>query len=811
VEASTENIITKRIEEEMKESYLDYAMSVIVSRAIPDVRDGLKPVQRRILMAMHDLNLRSNKGYRKSSKVTGDTFGNYHPHEGGTYESLVRMAQSFSLRYPLVDGQGNFGSVDGDPPAASRYTEARMAAFAEELLRDIDKDTVDFVPNYDNTRFEPSILPSRAPNLLVNGSPGIAVGMATNIPPQNLREVVDGVCAVIDDPEIESSDLCQIVQGPDFPTGGLILGRSGIRQAYTTGRGKVTVRARVAFEEEADGRDTIVITELPYQVNKAKLVQDVAKLVQDKRIEGVGIPRDESDRQGMRVVIPVKRGHDRDIALNTLYKHSQLQTSFGIIMLALVNGRPRILSLREMLDAFIAHRLEVTQRATTYDLKKAQARDHIVQGLLVALAHLDEVIELIRSSDSPDEANQELQRRYDLSPEQAKAILEMQLQRLTGLERDKLQKEHEELLAEIERLQNILASREKMLDIIKGELREIAKKYGDDRRTDIVMDSAELDIEDLISDEEMLITLTSAGYVKRMPTDLYRTQGRGGKGIRAMDTKTDDFVEHMFLASTHDYLLFITDTGRVHWLKVYQIPAGMRQSKGKAIVNLLQLQSGERVVQSIAVREFLEDRFLVMATAKGFVKKTSMDAYSNPRRDGINGMVLKGDDKVVGVLETDGTAELMLVTSGGKCIRFQESQVRPMGRVTAGVKGIKLTKGAAVVGMVEVNEEASLLTVCERGYGKRTPFSAYRAQNRGGSGVIDIRTTERNGQVMGIASVLDEDELMVLTAQGKLIRLAADTVSKIGRNTNGVKVIGLSDGDRATTLGLVPQTDTVAE
>jgi len=811
VEESTERIIIKRIEDEMKESYLDYAMSVIVSRAIPDVRDGLKPVQRRILMAMHDLNLRSNKGYRKSSKVTGDTFGNYHPHEGGTYESLVRMAQEFSLRYPLVDGQGNFGSVDGDPPAASRYTEARMTAFSEELLRDIEKDTVDFVPNYDNTRLEPTVLPSRGPNLIVNGAPGIAVGMATNIPPQNLNEVVEGLCAIIDRPEIESLELFQIVQGPDFPTGGVIVGRSGIKEAYATGRGKVTVRAQVVFEEDADGREMIVVTEIPYQVNKSRLIQDIAHLIQNKRIEGIHIPRDESDRQGMRIVIPIKRGYDKDIALNTLYKHTHLQTSFGIIMLALVNGRPRILCLREMLDAFIDHRLEVIQRSTNFDLKKAQARAHIVQGLLTALAHLDEVIELIRSSDSPEEARNALQARYGLSLEQSKAILEMQLQRLTGLEREKLQTEFDELMVEIKRLQKILSSKEEMLEIIKTDLREISKKYGDKRRTQIVMDSAELDIEDLIADEEMLVTLSSAGYIKRMPVDLYKTQGRGGKGILAMDTKEDDFVEHMFLASTHDYVLFVTDRGRIHWLKVYEIPSGMRQSKGKAIVNLIHLQTGERVVQSIAVRDFHADRFLVMATAKGIVKKTSMDAYSNPRRDGINGMILREHDEVVGVLETDGNQELMLATAGGMCIRFKEQQVRTTGRVTGGVKGIGLADQDIVVGMVIVNEEASLLSVCEKGYGKRTSFLAYRTQYRGGRGLIDIKTIERNGKVIGICSVEEEDEVMVLTAHGKLIRVAADTVSKIGRNTGGVRVIALSEGDRATTLGLVAKTETVAK
>jgi DNA gyrase subunit A len=818
------------IEDEMKRSYMDYAMSVIIGRALPDVRDGLKPVHRRCLFAMHDMGNDWNKPYKKSARVVGDVIGKYHPHgDTAAYDTIVRMAQDFSLRYPLVDGQGNFGSVDGDSPAAMRYTEVRLTQLAHELLADIDKETVEMGPNYDDSLKEPLVLPSRFPNLLVNGSSGIAVGMATNIPPHNLVEVIDGIIAVIGNPGITFEELHAIIPGPDFPTGGFIYGREGILQAYRTGRGIIQMRARAMIEtQKKTERQSIIITEIPYQVNKARLVEKIAELVREKRIEGISDLRDESDRDGMRIVIELKRDENPQVMLNQLYKHTQMQSSFGIINLAIVDNRPRVLTLRETIYYFIDHRREIVTRRTIFDLKKAEARAHILEGLKIALDWLDSVIELIRASGTPAEAKQGLMEglfsdaewlkklaiplpsnvaEYELpvrlSDLQAQAILEMRLHRLTGLERDKIVQEYLEILKYIARLKEILASEIEILNIITGELRELKAKFGDERRTEIVGQTAEISLEDTIVEEDMVVTISHSGYIKRNAVTLYRAQRRGGKGKTGMKTKEEDFVEHLFIASSKDYMLFFTDAGKVFWLKVYEIPEGGRATRGKAIVNLLNLSPNENISAILPVKEFTDDRFIMMATRLGVVKKTPLLEYSHPRTGGIIAVNLDEGDKLIAVALTDGKQDVLLASKNGKSIRFREEDARPMGRVTRGVRGMSLEDDDVVIGMAIVNEQftsSTLFTVTENGFGKRTELVEYRRQSRGGKGVITIKTTERNGCVVDIKQVTDENDLMLITDQGKIIRMPISGFSVIGRNTQGVRLMVTEEDERIVAV-----------
>ena len=792
------------IEDEMRRSYLDYAMSVIIGRALPDIRDGLKPVHRRVLYAMHDMGLAWNRAYRKAARVVGDTLGKFHPHgDAPVYEALVRMAQEFSLRYPLVAGQGNFGSIDGDPPAAMRYTEVRLAKIAHEMLADIDRDTVDFVPNYDETQEEPTILPARLPNLLVNGSSGIAVGMATNIPPHNLTEVVDGLMRVLDDPAVESADLLRIIKGPDFPTRGYIYGTAGIREAYQTGRGIITMRARAHTEKLRGGREAIVVTELPYQVNKAALIQKIAELSRERKLDGLSEIRDESDRHGIRIVIELGRGEMAQIVLNQLYKHTAMQSTFGVIMLALVGRRPQVVTLREMLSHFIEFRREVVLRRTRYDLARAEERAHILEGLRKAIENLDLVIRLIRTAASVEAAREALMTRLRLSEIQAKAILDMRLQRLTQLEREKIVLEHTEVLQEIERLRAILGSDLLVRQIIKEELTALRQEYGDERRTEIVEESVELTLEDLIADEEMVVTVTRSGYIKRTAIEAYRSQRRGGKGVQGMETKEEDVVEDVYIASTHSYLLFFTSDGKVHWLKVHELPEAKRDARGKAIVNLLHLAEGERVAATLAVRDFAAGGYVFFATRQGKVKKTELGAYSRPQRGGIRAIALEEGDAVIAVRQTDGQREVLLETRQGIAIRFAEDEARPLGRVAAGVKGIDLEEGDAVIAAEVVREGAAILTVTERGYGKQTPLDEYRLQARGGKGILDIKTGGRNGLVVGMAQVQTGDDILLVTTKGKLIRFHADDVSSQGRNTWGVRVIDLDADDRVVSLARV--------
>ena len=817
------------IEDEMKRSYMDYAMSVIIGRALPDVRDGLKPVHRRCLYAMYDMGNEWNKPYKKSARVVGDVIGKYHPHgDTAAYDTIVRMAQDFSLRYPLVDGQGNFGSVDGDSPAAMRYTEVRMAQLAHELLADIDKETVEMGPNYDDSLKEPLVLPSKFPNLLVNGSSGIAVGMATNIPPHNLREVVDGIIATIQNPALTFEELLTHVPGPDFPTGGFIYGREGILQAYRTGRGIIQMRARAMIEtQKKTERQSIVVTEIPYQVNKARLVEKIAELVREKKIEGIADLRDESDRDGMRIVIELKRDENPQVMLNQLYKQTQMQSSFGIINLAIVNNRPKVLTLRETIGHFIDHRREIVTRRTIFDLKKAEARAHILEGLKIALDWLDSVIELIRASANPAEAKEGLMaglfsdegwlkklglplpasaaeyvRPVRLSDLQAQAILDMRLHRLTGLERDKILGEYQEILKYIARLKEILASETEILNIIVGELRELKEKFGDDRRTEIVSQTAEISLEDTIVEEDMVVTISHTGYIKRSAVSLYRAQRRGGKGKTGMKTKEEDFVEQLFIASTKDYLMFFTDAGRVYWLKVYEIPEGGRATRGKAIVNLLNLSAGEKISAILAVKEFSEDKFIMMATRQGVVKKTPLVEYSNIRSGGIIAVNLDEGDKLITVALTDGKQDVLLASKNGKSIRFREEDARPMGRVTRGVRGMTLEDDDVVIGMEIVNDMtgSTLFTVTENGFGKRTELTEYRRQSRGGKGVITIKTTERNGCVVDIKQVTDENDLMLITDQGKIIRMPVAGFSVIGRNTQGVRLMVTEESERIVAV-----------
>ncbi len=795
------------IEEEMKGSYLDYAMSVIIGRALPEVRDGLKPVQRRILYAMFREGLLPGRKYSKSAGVVGEVLKKYHPHgDTAVYDAMVRLAQDFNMRYPLVDGQGNFGSVDGDPAAAYRYTEARLAAIAEELLADIDKNTVDFIPNFDETTEEPVVLPSRVPNLIVNGSSGIAVGMATNIPPHNLGEIIDGLITLVDNPDATLKDLMSHIKGPDFPTGGIIHGTDGIIQAYNEGKGLIKVRAKARIEREHRGGENIIVTELPYQVNKARLIEKIAELVREKTIEGISELRDESDRDGIRVVLELKRGEIAQVILNNLYKHTQMETTFGIIMLALVNRQPRIMPLKRLLALFLQHRRDIVLRRTRFELRKAEERAHILEGLKIALDYLDEIIALIRKSKTPEEARNALMRDYPLTEIQAQAILDMKLQRLTGLEREKIVKEYTETLKEIERLKAILGNDALVLQIIKDELLEIRNKFADERKTEITPETKEITIEDLITDEEMVITLSHQGYIKRNPLSAYRSQRRGGKGSIGMETKEEDFVNELFIGATHDYMLFFSNLGRLYWLKTYQIPEAGRAAKGKALVNLLTLSEGERITTALPVRDFKEG-FLVMFTKNGIVKKTALEEYSNPRGKGIIGVTLEDGDELIAVRKTDGKSDLIIGTKNGLSIRFNEEDVRDMGRTAKGVKGIKLMKGDVVVSAEVAEEKKVILTVTEKGQGKRSKIEDYPVQNRGGKGVISIKITEKGGKAVGLMQVKDEDEVVIITSSGKLIRTLAGNISLHGRNTQGVKLMDVEGDDKIVSIGKVAEKD----
>lgn len=824
------------IEDEMKQSYLDYAMSVIVGRALPDVRDGLKPVHRRVLYAMRELGNSWNSPYKKSARIVGDVIGKYHPHgDVAVYDTMVRMAQPFAMRYMLIDGQGNFGSVDGDPPAAMRYTEVRMAKIAHEMLTDLDKETVDFIPNYDESESEPAVLPTRFPALLVNGSSGIAVGMATNIPPHNLTEILNACIAIIDEPTITTRELMQYVPGPDFPTAGLINGANGIAEAYETGRGRVYMRARAEIESnEATGQQSIIVNELPYQVNKARLLEKIAELVKEKKLDGISALRDESDKDGMRMVIVLKRGEVPEVILNNLYQQTQMQTVFGINMVAIVDGQPRTLGLKPILEAFIRHRREVVTRRSIFDLRKARERAHILEGLATALANIDEVIELIKASASPAEAREALlaqgwrsemilemlgaagaeasrpenleaayglvDEKYYLSPVQAQAILDMRLHRLTGLEQDKILQEYREVLDQIRDLLAILSDPDNLMAVIRAELVEVNEEYGDARRTEILDVHLDLTLEDLITEEEMVVTLSHAGYAKTQQLDTYQAQRRGGKGKTATSMKDEDFIEHLFIANTHDTLLCFSSTGQVYWKKVYELPQGGRMARGKPIVNLLPLEEGERINAVLPIREFEADKFIFMATASGTVKKTPLVDYSRPRANGIIAVDLKEGDKLVGVALTDGESDVMLFSSNGKVIRFSETDVRSMGRVSRGVRGMRLADGEQIISLIIAQQEGAILTATEFGYGKRTVLDEYRVQGRGGQGIISIQTSARNGQVVGAVQVCDEDQIMLITDGGTLVRTPVKDVSLVGRNTQGVRLINLSNDEKLVGL-----------
>ena len=825
------------LEEEMKQSYLDYAMSVIVGRALPDVRDGLKPVHRRVLYAMRELGNDYNKPYKKSARIVGDVIGKYHPHgDVAVYDTIVRMAQPFSMRYVLVDGQGNFGSVDGDAPAAMRYTEVRMAKIAHEMLADIDKETVDFVPNYDESEQEPTVLPTRVPNLLVNGSSGIAVGMATNIPPHNLGEVIAACVALIDDPGISIQELIKHLPGPDFPTGGVINGARGIHEAYFTGRGRVFMRAKSHVEGGEGAKQSIIVTELPYMVNKAKLLERIAELVKDKKLEGITELRDESDKDGMRMLIELRRGENADVMLNNLYQHTTMQSVFGINMVALVDNQPRLLNLKQVLEAFVRHRREVVTRRTLFELRKARERAHVLEGLAVALGNIDAMIELIKKSPGPAEAKTALMGRdwqpgvvtemlkrvgaeasrpedlaaefglrngkYRLSETQAQAILDLKLQRLTALEQDKIVTEFQELLKQIGELRTILASPEKLLTVIRTELMALREQYGDARRTQIISDQEDLTVEDLIEEENVVVTLSHAGYAKSQPVSAYRAQRRGGRGRSAAAVKDEDFIDHLFVASSHDTVLCFSSIGKVYWLKVYQFPQAGRGARGKPIVNLLPLSEGERITTVLPVRDYAADKYVFMATRHGTVKKTSLDNFSRPRASGIIAVELNAGDELVGVAITDGQRDVLLFASNGKAIRFREVDVRAMGRNAAGVRGIQLAKGERLIGLVMVGE-GDILTATEHGYGKRTPVAEYPVQGRGGQGVISIQTSERNGRVVGAIQATPDAEIMLISSRGTLVRTPASDVSVIGRNTQGVRLIRLDEGEQLVGIDLI--------
>ncbi|MEW6243834.1 MAG: DNA gyrase subunit A [Bacillota bacterium] len=800
-------ILNVDIYDEMTRSYMDYAMSVIVSRALPDVRDGLKPVHRRILWAMHELGMGPDKPHKKSARVVGEVLGKYHPHgDMPVYDAVVRLVQDFSSRYPLIDGHGNFGSVDGDAPAAMRYTEVRLAKIATQILRDIDKETVDFTPNFDETLEEPVVLPSRFPNLMVNGSSGIAVGMATSIPPHNLPEVIDAIKALIDNPELSVTDLMHYIKGPDFPTGGLILGKDGIRCAYETGKGIITMRAVAAIDTTKTGKNRIVVTELPFQANKAKLIEHIAELVRDKKIEGVSDLRDETDRTGLRIVIEVKKDANALVLLNQLYRHTPMQQNFSIIMLALVNGQPRILNLKSILSHYIDYQKDIIVRRTKYELAKAEARAHILEGLLIALANLDRVIKLIRSSSTVDEARDRLMSEFKLSEKQAQAILDMRLQRLTALEREKIDTEHKELLKSIEYLKAVLASEKMVLNIIKHELSEIQEKFGDRRRTRIVQDTAELDSEDLIADEDVVVALTHNGYIKRSPVTAYRSQKRGGRGSTGIHTRAEDFVEHLFITTAHHNMLFFTNKGKVYRIKAHEIPEMGRQAKGTAVVNLLPLDAGEGVTAVIPVRDFNAAEYLVMATARGLVKKTRLEEYHSSRKFGLVAIDLLEDDELIGVKLTDGNSEIMLITEDAQCIRFHESEVRPMGRNARGVTGIRLSEGDRVVAMEIAQEGAELLTLSRDGYGKRTPVSEYRPTSRSGKGIKTMDLTRRgraDTKIAGAKVVKNGDEVMIISAAGYIIRTAVEDIRTAGRGTKGVLTMKLEEGDSVVSMAQV--------
>jgi len=815
------NRIPVNIEDEMKRSYMDYAMSVIIGRALPDIRDGLKPAHRRVLYGMKAMGLSATRGYRKCAKIVGEVMGNYHPHgDASIYDTLVRMAQDFNMRYVLTDGQGNFGSIDGDPPAAMRYTEARLDALSDEMMADLDKETVDFVPNYDETTEEPTVLPAPFPNLLVNGSTGIAVGMATNVPPHNMREVIDAAIWTIESAQSDEPPtlpekqrkLLELVPGPDFPTGGYIVGRQGIQHAYLTGRGAVIMRARAEIEVNKKGdRSSIVIDAIPYQVNKARLIERIAELVREKTIEGISDIRDESDRDGMRIVIDLKRGEVGDVILNNLYKHTALQSSFGIIMLAIVGGRPKVLSLVELIDNFVEFRREVVRRRTEFELRKAEARRHILEGLKIAIDHLDAVISLIRAAKNPAEAREGLMAQFSLSQLQAQAILDMQLQRLTGLERQKILDELAELLKLIERLLAILSSEKLLMQIIIDELRAVRDKHGDDRRTQILAEEGEFRIEDLIAEEDMAITVSNTGYIKRTAITNYRNQRRGGKGRIGMRTREEDFVSHLFVASTHAYIMIFSDRGRAYWLKVHEIPDVGPDGRGKAIANLVSMEEGERIAALLTVKEFEADKFVVMGTRRGIVKKTELSAFSNPRAGGIIAMGVEEGDSVIDAQVSDGNGEVFIGTRDGMSIRFAETDVRPMGRSAYGVRGISLREGDEVVAMEVLRPGGTMLTVTERGYGKRTELEEYRVQSRGGIGIINIQTSDRNGKVVGITHVTDDDELMLITQQGKILRMASKGIRTIGRATQGVRLIDIEGDDRAVSIARLAEKDDEAE
>ena len=806
MEFGQDKVVPVNLSEVMSTSYIDYAMSVIVARALPDVRDGLKPVHRRILYAMQEAGMGANKPYKKSARIVGEVLGKYHPHgDTSVYNAIVRMAQDFSIRYPLADGHGNFGSVDGDSAAAMRYTEVRMSKIAELMLQDIDKDTVDFVPNYDESLKEPSVLPSKFPQLLVNGSSGIAVGMATNIPPHNMREVIDGVLMLIDNPDTTVDELMTVIKGPDFPTGGQILGLEGVRSAYRTGRGVVPMRAEAHIETMSSGKAQIIVTELPYQVNKARLVEKIAELVRDKTIEGITALRDESDRSGMRIVMELRRDANANVILNQLYKHTQMQDSFGVIMLALVDGRPRVLNLKEVLHYYLAHQEDVITRRTKYELAKAEARAHILEGLTIALDHLDAVITTIRSSRTADIAKAALMDGFSLSDKQAQAILDLRLQRLTGLEREKIQEEYQEVLKTIDYLKSVLADESKIFGIIKDELTKVKEQFGDDRRTRITLDASDMAVEDLIAEEDVVLTLTHGGYVKRIPLDTYRNQKRGGRGVTGMGTKETDFVEHLLITTTHRTVLFFTNRGLVYRLKGYDIPESARQAKGTAIVNLLPLSGGETITAVIPVEAFREDRYLFMATRKGIVKKTVLKEFDTARKGGLIALTLDEDDDLIGVKATDGERQIVIGTRDGLAIAFEEGDVRVMGRQAHGVYGIRLSDMDEVVGMDTLRPEHQILTVTEEGYGKRTAVSEYRIQQRGGKGIINMKVTEKTGAVVGLKVVHPEQELMLITTGGIVIRTNVDEISVISRNTQGVKVIKTEEGDRVASLAVMDQ------
>jgi DNA gyrase subunit A len=810
-ENKNEKLINVDIKDEMKKCYIDYAMSVIVGRALPDVRDGLKPVHRRILYSMNQLGLSPDKQYRKSARIVGDVLGKYHPHgDTAVYDAMVRLAQDFSTRYPLVDGHGNFGSVDGDSPAAMRYTEARLSKIAMEMMRDIGKNTVDFVDNFDGSEKEPSVLPARFPNLLVNGSSGIAVGMATNIPPHNLKEVIDGTIMLIDNPDATIDELNTKIKGPDFPTAGIIYGKDGIKNAYETGRGKITVRAKAEIVEE-NGRNKIIVTELPYQVNKAKLVENIADLVKDKKIEGISDLRDESDREGMRIVIELKRDANPNVVLNLLYKHTKMQDTFGVIMLALVDGEPKVLNLKEVLSYYISFQEEVIRRRTQFDLDKAEARAHILEGLKIALDHIDEVINLIRGSKTPDIAKEGLISKFGLSEKQAQAILDMKLQRLTGLEREKIEEEYNELIKTINHLKEILSNEKLILDIIKNELTEIKVKYGDARRTKITNKSDEINLEDLIPEEDVAVTISHSGYIKRLPIDTYRSQKRGGKGIQGLSVRDDDFVENLFITSTHNNLIFFTNMGRAYALKAFEIPEASRTARGTNIVNILPLNGRERIQAVIPIKEFYEDAYVVLATKNGIIKKTPLSGLSSIRKSGVNAINLKPNDEIISVKLTDGNQRITVVSQNGYAITFEESDVRSMGRTAAGVKAISLRDGDIVVSMEIYDKDSDLLIVSDNGFGKRTSFTNYSVQGRGGKGLKTYKVTKKTGKIIGAKTVKDNDEIMLINNSGVIIRLEVNNISRLSRNTSGVTLMKTKKDEKILSIAKINSNDSDEE